>query len=217
MPCWVKSFCIVLEGRRFHVLRSGTCYSREPGPANCQKVLYTVLAGFALHGIVAGGIGKHANEIRPEEATIAFRAWFVWESLYGPLSAAVRTSIALFLFKLRPSDAAKKALYGCLGTIYAFTVAYILINVLQCSPPSYFWRQFEDIDAVGSCPNPHMVPKAAIAHSVLAALSDWLIALLTFLLLRRSMMGKWKKTVTVVFLSLGTVYVWWPRPVELEH
>ena len=168
--------------------------------------MYVVLAGVDLPGIVLGGIGKHAKDITVAEAAVAFRAWFICELLYAPLSAAIRTSIALVLLRLNPPRQLRYALYGCLAIMYVFTVIYFVLNLLQCSPPSYFWRQFIDLDLPGSCSHPHYVPSAAIAHSALSAASDWFIAVCCVLLLSRSSMGKWRRTAMMIFLALGATY-----------
>ncbi|KAF5121046.1 hypothetical protein E5D57_013382 [Metarhizium anisopliae] len=149
-------------------------------------LLYTLMAGFALEGIIDGGIGKHTSDIPLEEASIAFRAWFICELIYGPLSAVVRTSIALLLLRLNPSRIQKRILYVCMAIVYAFTVVYFLINLLQCSPPSYFWEQFRNFDMAGRCDNPHLLPNAAIAHSVIAAASDLVISILSTYTIARS-------------------------------
>ena len=93
--------------------------------------MYTVLAGIDLPGIVLGGIGKHADAITLPEAAIAFRAWFVCELLYAPLSAMIRTSIALVLLRLNPSRRLRYAIYGCLSVMYLFTVVYFVLNLLH--------------------------------------------------------------------------------------
>ncbi|OAA33919.1 hypothetical protein ISF_10050 [Cordyceps fumosorosea ARSEF 2679] len=168
-------------------------------------LLYTILAVVALHGVAGGGIGKHADSISAAEASVAFRAWFICELLYGPLSAVVRTSILLFLLRLRPSRLDRIVLYACLTTIYIFTAVYFFLNLFQCSPPSFFWRQFTEVDLEGSCARPDMVPKAAIAHSAVSAPSDWVTALMAVRLMRRSMLDWRTKMVTMMFLSLGAV------------
>ncbi|KAJ4161637.1 uncharacterized protein LMH87_007664 [Akanthomyces muscarius] len=170
-----------------------------------HQILYTTLAVVALNGVAAGGIGKHVDDITVTEATIAFRAWFICELLYGPLSAAVRTSILLVLLRLKPSRLDKMVLYTCLAVMYLFTTVYFLLNLFQCSPPSFFWRQFGEVDLEGSCAHPDMVPKAAIAHSAVSAPSDWLTALMAVKLMRQSM-REWRKQMTlVIFLTLGAL------------
>ncbi|KAK8144722.1 hypothetical protein G3M48_005414 [Beauveria asiatica] len=186
--------------------QTGTAiYLREDAFMDAAVLLYTILAVVALHAVAGGGIGKHVDSISVAEATVAFRAWFICELLYGPLSAVVRTSILLFLLRLRPSQLDRIVLYACLATIYLFTTVYFFLNLLQCSPPSFFWRQFAEADLQGSCAHPHMVPKAAIAHSAVSAPSDWVTALMAVKLMRQSMLDSRTKTVVMVFLSLGAV------------
>lgn len=156
------------------------------------------MAGFALDGILNGGIGKHAPDILPSESSIAFRAWFVCELIYGPLSAVIRSSIALLLLRFGPSKTEKWLLCGCLTVVYIFTFIYFFINLLQCSPPSYFWKHYTNPDMSGSCPNPHLLPKTAIAHSVIAAVSDFFIAILSARAIKKKMFDveAWKEKPT---------------------
>lgn len=152
------------------------------------------MAGYALDGIVNGGIGKHAADIPLREAAVAFQAWFISEMIYGPLSAMIRTSIALLLLRLSPSKVQRWILYTCLAIVYIFTVVYFFINLLQCSPPSYFWKQFQDFDMKGSCDNPNLLPNAAIAHSVIAAASDLVIAILSAWAIKQNFMSSRTRT-----------------------
>lgn len=147
------------------------------------------MAAFALHGIWKGGIGKHASDMRLDETSVAFRAWFICELIYGPLSALVRTSIAVLILRFNPSKLEARVLYSCLAVVYIFIIVYFFINLLQCSPPSYFWKQFEDFTMSGSCRNPHLLPNAAIAHSLIAAFSDFTISILSACTINRNMMN----------------------------
>ena len=175
-----------------------------------SKVLYGVIACFAIRGVVVGGIGKHGHESTPEEKAIAFLSWYVCELLYGPLAALIRTSIALFLLRLKPRPCEKWLLYSCLGIVYIFTAIYFFLTMLQCNPPSYFWAQFNNSSLSGSCSHPKRVPRAAIAHSVIAALSDWLITFLS--VWRFSQCFKWQNHIhrnrnlaIMILLSFGSL------------
>ena len=154
------------------------------------------MAGFALHGILEGGIGKHASEMGVHEASVAFRAWFICELIYGPLSTLIRTSIAVLILRFSPSKAQKWTLYACLAIVCIFTIVYFFFNLLQCSPPSYFWKQFEDVNISGSCDDPHLLPNAAIAHSLIAALSDLTISILSACVIKKNLMDSPTMTTT---------------------
>lgn len=147
------------------------------------------MACFALYGILAGGIGKHASEMPPDQVSAAFLAWYVCELIYGPLSALIRTSIAVLILHFKPSKRQKWILHTCLGVMYIFTIIYFFFNLLQCSPPWYFWKKFEDPSMSGSCPHPHLLPTAAIAHSLIAAFSDFTISILSAFIIKQNMLN----------------------------
>ena len=93
--------------------------------------MYSLFGAVALHGVTDGGIGIHTNEIAPEEKFIAFRAWFICELLYGPISATVRTSIALLLLNLNPSTIQKRILYVCMGAVWLFTIVLGIVDFIS--------------------------------------------------------------------------------------
>lgn len=150
------------------------------------------MASFALEGVVYGGTGKHAAEMSLDEAFISFRAWFICELIFGPLSVLVRTSIALLLFRLHPSKLQKRILYACLIVVYLFNTAYFLSNLLQCSPPSYFWEQFRQVNLSGKCEHARLLPPMAIAHSIIGATSDIIIAILSSCATAQNLMSSTK-------------------------
>jgi len=167
--------------------------------------LYSGQGAAVLYGTVAGGLGKTVSEMNLTEIMIAFKAWYICELIYGPLAAVIRTSIGLFLLRICSKPLHKRILYVCLGTVYIFTMIYLLINVFQCSPPSYYWEQFSPSSHKGVCPNASLVPKAAIAHSVIAAVSDWTLGILPIAILWRVQIKLRKKIAVAVLLSLGMV------------
>lgn len=59
-----------------------------------------MLAYYAIISIVTGGIGKYISDIILNKLYLAFRSWLIYKLIYGPLSAIIRTLIALFLFRL---------------------------------------------------------------------------------------------------------------------
>lgn len=159
------------------------------------------------------------STITLDELRISFRSWLICELIYGPLCALIRTSVALLLFRLQLSSWEKRTLCICLGIIYAFTVIYFFITLLQCNPPSYFWKQFDGSGMSGSCHDPHRLPIAAYCHSAIAAPSDWFITTLYIWKLTRNRecvkagngMGLDKTRIAIIVLgSFGILYVSFP-------
>lgn len=160
-----------------------------------------------IYGIVLGGIGQPVTNLITSQISIALTAWYVCESIYGPLSAFIRTSIGIFIIRLSAkttkASAAKTILLASLSLMWAFTVVYLFINIFQCSPVSFYWRQFEENDSHGSCRNSKRVPVAAICHSVFAALCDCVLGLLPVWTLWRGQFGSLKHLSLLGLLSFG--------------
>lgn len=156
------------------------------------------------------------STITLDELRISFRSWLICELIYGPLGALIRTSVALLLFRLQLSNWEKRMLCACLGIVYAYTIIYFSITLLQCSPPQYFWKQFDGSGMSGSCHDPHRLPIAAYCHSAIAALSDWFITTLYIWKLTQNRttvkagnrMGLDKTRMAIIVLvSFGILYV----------
>ncbi|EFZ04320.2 hypothetical protein MAA_01394 [Metarhizium robertsii ARSEF 23] len=185
---------------------------REDVLMGLATLLYATLAYYAIIGIVAGGIGKHMSDITLDELYLAFRSWLICELIYGPLSAIIRTSVALLLFRLPLSTYEKWALYTCLGMMYAFTIIYFFITLFQCNPPPYFWERFHNFEISGSCNDPHRLPIAAYWHSGIAGFSDLFITALSIWKLvqprlksKQDLKINSTRIVIIVFLSFGVL------------
>lgn len=78
--------------------------------------------------------------------------------------------------------------------------------LMQCTPPSFFWEGPSRIPgAHGSCINKAVVPISTIVHSVLSAISDWILALLPIAMLWSVQINLRTKISVAVLLSTGLV------------
>ena len=172
------------------------------------QVLYIIYGIIALHGIVAGGTGLHRTDLNPHGAAIALRGWWICEVLYSPVVLLIRTSVAVFLLRIATNKVHKWIIYVDMAIIWAVTVAFFFILLFQCSPVSYFWEQA--LGAKGSCMDRRVVPGATIAHSVISAVSDWVLGLLPIAMLWDVQLNKRTKATVSFLLSLGLLYVLLP-------
>jgi hypothetical protein len=150
------------------------------------------------------------SDITLDELYLAFRSWLICELIYGPLSATIRTSIALLVFRLPLSTYEKWAFCTCLGVVYIFTIIYFFITLFQCNPPPYFWERFRNFEVSGSCNDPHRLPIAAYWHSGIAAFSDLFITALSIWKLLQPMFASKRnfnntRIAIIVFLSFGVL------------
>lgn len=154
-----------------------------------------------MHSIAVGGTGKHTNDLTPDSAEVSLRAWYLCEVLYAPMSACIRTSIAVFLLRLAGKRWHKWSIYIILTVTWLISVGFFVPMVIQCSPPSYFWKQVQG--AEGYCINPVIVPLFTIIHSIISAICDWIVGLLPILLLWNVQINRRTKFGIAALLSMG--------------
>lgn len=133
------------------------------------------------------------------------------ESIYGPLSAVIRTSIGIFIARISANTinswAVRIILWISLGFMWAFTIVYLFINIFQCSPTSFYWQQFEEYNPHSSCRNSRRVPIAAICHSVFAAVCDCILGGLPIWTLWGGRFGMLRRVGLLTLLGFGIMYV----------
>jgi hypothetical protein len=141
-------------------------------------------------------------------ASISLQAWYICEVLYSPLSAAIRCSIALFLYKLAVQRIHQIYIWINIGVVLVVSTVYFFIMTFQCYPPSFFWTAV--LGGKGKCLDPRIVPNASIVYSVLMAISDLALAILPVWMLWNVKLNKRTKASIAVLLSMGTVSVQHP-------
>lgn len=164
----------------------------------------------AMHGVVAGGTGKTIGTYTAAMAAISLRAWYVCEVLYSPITICIRISICVFLLRIAAEKVHRWILIGNIGIISIISIAYFFVMVLQCSPPSFFWEQV--LGPKGKCIDPNIVPDATIAHSVISAISDWIVGFLPIAILWKVKINRRTKVTIAIMLSMGIMCVFHPVP-----
>jgi hypothetical protein len=175
-------------------------------------MLYLVQSVAAIYGIIAGGIGVHAADLDISKITVAAKMWYICEAVNGPLSALIRFSVSLYLLQLIPiADSigslcrTRPVIIIGLGAMVIFTVLYTSINVFQCDPPNYYWKQFEHYQQSASCRLSRAVPPLAMVHSGISAGFDFAIAALSYKVTRKIQISLLKRIGIFSLLSLGIV------------
>lgn len=182
----------------------------------CKQLLYTAYAVIVLHSVAQGGTGKHTAELTLGGAEVALRAWYLCEVLYAPLSACIRTSIAVFLLRLAVARWHRWTIYAVLAVTWAVSVAFFVPMAVQCLPPSYFWKQVRESRrggggegggggevVEGRCIHPAVVPVTAIVHGVISAVCDWILGLFPIVMLWNVQINRRTKIGIAGLLSMG--------------
>ncbi|KAI0125778.1 integral membrane protein [Xylariales sp. AK1849] len=169
-------------------------------------LIYTAYGVIDIHGVVMGGTGKHTKELSLDGIAVALRAWYLCEVLNAPLSALIRTSIALFLLRLVVNPWHIWVIRINLGIIWLTSIIYFFLMTLQCLPPSFFWEGPALVPGVaGTCIDHNVVPLATIVYSVLSAISDWILGLLPIAMLWNVSINARTKASIAVLLSMGLI------------
>lgn len=156
-----------------------------------------------MWGIFDGGTGKHISNLNLEETLVGLKAWYICEVIYAPISAMVRTSVALFLHRVATETLHKWVIWINLAIIYIISLVFTFIAIFQCNPPSYFYEQV--LGKPGGCMNINVLPNAVIAHSVIGAATDLVFAALPVAMLWNVQLNKRTKVVVALLLSMGAV------------
>lgn len=169
-------------------------------------IVYTAYGIIAVHGVAAGGTGKHTEDLTPEGIEVALRAWYLCEVIYAPLSALIRTSIAVFILRLATKSWQKWIIWVNIAIIWLTSVVYFFLMTLQCLPSNYFWQGPVAVPGVtGSCMDHDVVPIATIVHSSVSAVSDWVLGLLPVAMLWKVNINRRTKISIAILLGMGLV------------
>ncbi|KAK4162529.1 hypothetical protein QBC43DRAFT_336318 [Cladorrhinum sp. PSN259] len=163
-------------------------------------LIYTAHSTITLWGIIYASQEGDKDFIRGE--SIALHSWFLGETLYAPMSALIRTSIAVFLLRIATDKAHRWIIYACLDVTWVLSVVYFFLVLFQCSPPSYFYNQVLDPSG-GNCLYKNIIPRATIAHSIICAVVDFILAFLPVAILWNVRLNKRTKVVVATLLSMG--------------
>lgn len=123
--------------------------------------------------------------------------------MYAPLSAMVRTSVAIFLLRVATEPIHRWIVIVDIAVVWIVGVAFLFMVSFQCDPPTYFYEQV--FGAVGKCMNLNVVPDATIAHSVINAVCDLVFAALPIAMLWNVQLNKRTKIVIAVLLGMGAI------------
>ncbi|KAK6078740.1 integral membrane protein [Seiridium cupressi] len=156
--------------------------------------------------VLLGGTGKHTSELTPDGIEVALRAWYLCEVLYAPLSAIIRTSIALFVLRLASKRWQIWTITINLAIVWLVSITYFFLMALQCLPPNDFWQGPVRAPGVtGACINHDVVPIATVVHSSVSAVSDWVLGLLPIAMLWNIAINRRTKFSIAVLLSMGFI------------
>ena len=117
---------------------------------------------------------------------------------------AVKLSICLMLLRLVVEKVHKYTIYAVLAVIETYSVIFFFLFVFQCVPSSFFWTRFAG-DTNGKCMDPSVAVNATYIYSAISCVSDWILALLPWFLVRKLNMSQRTKYMVALVLAMGSM------------
>lgn len=156
-----------------------------------------------MFGIIYGGTGQHMTELNITQINIGLKSWYISEVMYGPVSAMVRTSVALFLLRVCVQRWHRWIITANLAVFWLISLIFTAVCTFQCDPPSYFYDQVLGLE--GHCVDFRFVPNMTIAHSAIGATCDFVFAAVPILMLWDVRLTKRMKFSVALMLGMGFV------------
>ncbi|CAL5872881.1 uncharacterized protein PFLUO_LOCUS7150 [Penicillium psychrofluorescens] len=94
------------------------------------------------------------------------------EFVYSCTIPAIKMSVIMFYHRLFPVPRFTYLLYFCTFLALGWFVGVMVFNLIQCHPYSYFWEQYGDTGAQGSCLD---VEAYFMGNGIAEAITDFII------------------------------------------
>ena len=91
-----------------------------------------------------------------------------------------------------------------IATIYSFF--FILVVVLQCNPPSYYWNQNQP----GKCNSADLIIGTSITYGAICMATDFTIGTIPIFIVRQMQMNTRTKLAVAGIMAMATVFVLQP-------
>ncbi|KAG5979045.1 hypothetical protein E4U55_005633 [Claviceps digitariae] len=158
-------------------------------------------------GLIQHGLGWDAWTVPPHEISVFAMYFYALEILYLVDISLVKLTLLAFYLTIFPSVSTspwtRRLLWGCVAFNSMLAVGCVLVTVFQCRPISFYWMQFVDEAAQGSClPS---APTAWVNGSLNVAQDVWMILIPLFEV--RHLRLHWKKKTGVIFMFLMGTFV----------
>ncbi|POR36738.1 Gag-pol polyprotein [Tolypocladium paradoxum] len=150
-------------------------------------------------GLTAKGLGRDVWALESTELA-AFGLYFlISEVLYVALMALIKLALSLFYLAIFPGQGVRILLWATVAFLIMFGLAFVVKDVVQCSPPGYYWTRLgDDASAQGYCVNVNM--SGWVNAAVGVAVDVWLLAIPLFQI--RKLQLHWKKKILAAIMFM---------------
>lgn len=116
---------------------------------------------------------------------------------------AIKASIAVMLLRLTIIRTHRIIIWAALLITEVYSTFFFFLFVFQCQPSNYFWTQFTG--GKGACMDPQIIVSATYGYSVIVCLTDWIMAIMPFVLVWSLQMTRKSKLLVGGILAMGAI------------
>ena len=109
----------------------------------------------------------------------------------------------MFFCSLKPPRTLRLIALWTLAYSGVTMIGYITFIITLCSPPPYFWNQF-DVGSVGTCISAHRAYTSLHIFNIPNIIGDLTMAILPCAMVQGMNMSRGKKCITSVLLGIST-------------
>ncbi|KND95355.1 hypothetical protein TOPH_00055 [Tolypocladium ophioglossoides CBS 100239] len=195
--------CLVFTGLRVYVRAfMARAFSADDWIIVLAMLIFITSTCISMRGATAGAMGNIQGHYSPEKLMASLKGIYLCEVLYPPLSLTIRVSVCLFLLRIVTKKMHRWIIYILLAVVSTASIGLLLVTILQCIPPSFFWNQMKP-GAEGYCIDQRMVTSVAFVHGSASALSAWVVGLLPVIILWNVRMNRRAKLTVTALLGMS--------------
>lgn len=126
------------------------------------------------------------------------------EYIYSCAIPTIKMSVILFYHRIFSVARFNYVLYFCSFLVIGWFIGVIVVNLVQCNPTPYFWKQYADPNAKGKCLD---VEGYFMGNGIGEAITDFLILCAPFREVYKLQMRTAQKLALAGIFGLGALYV----------
>lgn len=115
----------------------------------------------------------------------------------------LKLTVGIFLLRICSKRWHKMAICTTLIICVGFNIFYLFLAAFQCRPATFFWEQYTNANADGTCLPTGLITGLTYAACGINAVGDWTLALLPIVLVRDLNLAKRQKISIAGILALG--------------
>ncbi|KAH8423967.1 uncharacterized protein LDX57_001723 [Aspergillus melleus] len=170
---------------------------------------WTMLLSFALgvatgaleHSLIQHGIGRHLDDVDPADLPVLAKLTLISTALNLLTTMMLKISLSIFLLRMvqQANKTVKRLVILNLIILVPFTIAVIIVDLVQCIPLQGYWDN--SVDA--KCLDTNIVNVLLKAASGVAAVTDFMTAAIPIFMIYNLQMPAKRKYILYAILALG--------------